>query len=88
MVFNMTDAFHTLRLEAGPAGGRLLVDGVPLLTLGLGSGQTPGATGRWGEATQLANANQIEVRRVEMVPTPGALALMGLGGLVATRRRR
>lgn len=88
MVFNMTDAFHTLRLEAGPAGGRLLVDGVPLLTLALGSGQTPGATGRWGEITQLANANQIEVRRVEMVPSPGALGLAGVGGLALSRRRR
>ena len=88
MVFNMTSVFHTLRLEAGPTGGRLLVDGTPMLTLGLGSGQTPGATGRWGEITQLANANQIEVRHVEMVPAPGAMALMSLGGLVATRRRR
>lgn len=88
MAFNMTDAFHTLRLEAGPSGARLLVDGSEMLTLSLGGGAAGGASGWWGEGTILTSASQIEVRRAEIVPTPGAMALMSLGGLVATRRRR
>lgn len=37
------------------------------------------------QAVDVANVSLVEQR---FVPTPGALALMGLGGLVATRRRR
>lgn len=88
MAFDMTDAFHTLRLEAGPSGARLLVDGSQMLTLALGGGAGGSAGGWWGEGTILAAASQIEVRRAEIVPAPGAMALLGLGGLVATRRRR
>jgi hypothetical protein len=88
MAFDMTDAFHTLRLEAGPSGARLLVDGSQMLTLGMGGGAGGSAGGWWGEGTILAAASQIEVRRAEIVPAPGAIALMGLGGLAATRRRR
>ncbi len=88
MAFDMTDAFHTLRLEAGPLGARLLVDGTQMLTLELGGGAAGSAGGWWGDGTILASASQIEVRHAELVPTPSAVALMGLGGLVATRRRR
>lgn len=88
-VFDLTTDFHVVRLEASPTGARLLVDGVPQLTLGLGSGGNSGTgTGRWGEATTLANANQTEVRRAMYIPAPGS-ALLGLAaGLIGLRRRR
>jgi len=38
LAFDLTQTFHTVRLEAGPAGARLLVDGVEKLTLSLGTG--------------------------------------------------
>lgn len=37
------------------------------------------------QATDIANVSLVEQR---FVPTPGSLALLGLGGLVASRRRR
>jgi len=87
-VFDLTTDFHVVRLEASPTGARLLVDGVPQLTLGLGSGGNSGTgTGRWGEATTLANANQTEVRRAVYIPAPGS-ALLGLAASLAGLRRR
>ena len=47
--------------------------------LGNGYGAT-GTSGTW--------SGSITLHGVEVVPAPGALALLGLGGLVATRRRR
>lgn len=91
MAFDLTDAFHTLRLEAGPMGARLLVDGTEMLTLALGGGAVGSAGGWWGDGTILAAASQIEVRRAELVPAPGVIALMGLCGLgraVTARRRK
>lgn len=88
MAMNMTSAFRTVRLEAGPSGARLLVDGSPMLSLALGTGRAGGATGRWGEATTLANANQTDVRSVTYIPAPSALALAGIAAMGIRRQRR
>jgi hypothetical protein len=85
---DFTSAFRTVRLEAGPTGARLLVDGSQILTLALGSGAAASASARWGEATVLANANQTEVRWAAFVPAPAPAALAGLALLAAARRRR
>jgi hypothetical protein len=87
-VFDLTTSFHLVRLEAGPTGGRLYVDGVEQLTLALGTGRTGGAEGWFGDGTTLANANQTEVRRAAYIPAPGAAALGLATGLVGLRRRR
>ncbi|HYF15331.1 MAG TPA: hypothetical protein VD971_09700 [Phycisphaerales bacterium] len=85
--FDLTTGFHVLRLEAGPTGGRLLVDGVEMLTLALGSGQSGGARGTWGEQTTLARATMTEVRGAMFIPAPGG-AVVALAGVLAVGRRR
>ncbi|MDX2016740.1 MAG: hypothetical protein SFY95_03755 [Planctomycetota bacterium] len=87
-LFNFADGFHTVRLEAGPTGGRLYVDGTLMLSLALGGGRTGGAQSFWGDGTILANANLTEIRSVIYTPTPGATALLAAAGLVGLRRRR
>lgn len=84
---DLTDGFTTLRLEAGPDGGRLLVDGVERLTLPLGFFGSNGTTS-WGEFSTLASTTQTRVAGVRVVPAPGAAALALVAGLAATRRRR
>jgi hypothetical protein len=85
--FDLTDDFHTVRLEAGPSGGRLFVDGTLMLSLGLGSGAAAGAAGFWGEATVLTRAIQTEVQSVIYIPAPGAAGLL-LASAIGIRRRR
>ncbi len=85
---DMTSAFRTVRLEAGPAGGRLLVDGNLVLSLALGTGRAGTAQGWWGDGTILANANQTEVRNVTFIPAPSALALAGIAAMGIRRQRR
>lgn len=87
VAMDFASSFRTVRLEAGPTGAQLFVDGTQVLTLALGTGQAAGATGSWGEGTTLANATQTEVREVIYIPAPGALALFTLGGLASRRRR-
>lgn len=87
-VFNFTDAFHTVRLEAGPTGARVYVDGNLLLSQALGTGRTGGAQSFWGDGTVLANANLTEIRSVIYTPTPGAAMVLGAAGLLGLRRRR
>lgn len=48
----------------------------------------PGPVMSWGGTGGSANAYQIDLRGVEFVPAPGTMALFGLGGLLAMRRRR
>lgn len=86
--FNLTGDFHRVKLEAGPAGGKLYVDGVLKLSLALGGGRSGGANASWGEATVLANAAQTQIREVVYVPSPGSIALASIGCLVMGRRRR
>lgn len=86
--FDLTSAFHLVRLEAGPTGGRLLVDGIERLTLPLGGGRSGGAAGSFGEMTVLANVNMTEIRGARYVPAPtAAMALAGLAVFGARRRR-
>lgn len=68
----------------GPAGGAVDVAGAGILEGANTVLFTNAITGWWDESfrdvsTQFAG---------ELLPTPGAMALLGLGGLVATRRRR
>jgi len=86
--FNLTNAFHTIRLEAGPSGSRLLVDGVPQLSLALGGGASGGSLGWWGEGTVLTSAGSTEIRGVTFVPAPGSLTAASLAFAAACRRRR
>lgn len=88
MAFDLTSAFRTVRLEAGPGGGVLYVDGVQMLTIALGSGSGGLSGGWWGEGTILANADLIEVQRVQYIPAPGAAAGLLCGVAAALRRRR
>lgn len=83
----LDDGFHLLTLEAGPAGGRLFIDGSLRLSLALGTGAT-GEGAFWGEASTLASAVRTDIARVVLTPTPGALALAAVGLLVAARRTR
>lgn len=85
---DFTSAFRTVRLEAGPTGARLLVDGSQILTLSLGTGADLNASTFWGESTILAKANQTEVSWAAFVPAPGSAALAGLALIAAGRRRR
>jgi len=55
--------------------------GDDVLDYGTGDG-TPGSEAGFGNADRSATAT------VSVVPTPGAAAILGLGGLVAARRRR
>ncbi|MFZ2875417.1 MAG: hypothetical protein WAZ94_13170 [Phycisphaerales bacterium] len=83
----LDDAFHLLTLEAGPAGGKLYIDGTLRLSLPLGS--SPGvAGGHFGESSVLASAVGTDIARVVLTPTPGTLALSSVGLLVACRRKR
>lgn len=87
--FDLHTDFHVVRLEAGPTGGRLYVDGVLQLSLALGGSAGGGAVGSWGEMSILTRSVSTEVRSVQYIPAPGS-ALLSLGGiaLVGTRRRR
>jgi hypothetical protein len=83
----LDDGFHLLTLEAGPAGGKLYIDGTHRLSLALGTGAT-GEGALWGEMSVLASAVRTDIARVVLTPTPGTLTLAAVGLLVATRRKR
>lgn len=85
---NLATAFHTIRVQAGPSGAELYLDGSLIQTLSLGSGLSGAASVNWGEGSILASTTLTEIRSVALIPTPGAAALLGLGGLIAARRRR
>ena len=68
---------------AGTAGGGSIDTGSIDCTgyyVWLGNGYGGGGVGDWSGAIQLGGS-------IDYVPAPGALALLGLGGLVARRRR-
>lgn len=83
---DLASVFRTVRLEAGPSGARLLVDGAEVLTHTFGNLATP--TASWGEGSILGSTEKTEVASVTLVPAPGVLALAGAGELLAIGRRR
>jgi uncharacterized protein (TIGR03382 family) len=42
----------------------------------------------WTGATPTNSALAFQVKLTNVIPTPGALALLGMGGLLVARRRR
>jgi hypothetical protein len=88
-VVDFTQSFRSVRLEAGPAGGRLFVDGVLQLTLALGTGMSGGAQGWFGDGTILANADSTSIRSVtySAIPTPGAAVALALLPIISRRKR-
>lgn len=65
---DFSSGFRTISLEAGPGGGRLLVDGSPALSLSFGSGGNTNAA-YFGEASILASAQLTEIEWVTLVPS-------------------
>ncbi len=85
----------TFRFTAGgliPADGGSRVLTANVFRNGFGTAAASQGVGRWwlnvADATANNFATVIDTATVTIVPTPGALALLGLGGLVAGRRRR
>jgi MYXO-CTERM domain-containing protein len=84
-------------LPAAGTGNAFQASGGVLLTLGtlanFAAFNGQNAVGTWqlevfdGAGGDLGNVRQV-VLSVTTVPTPGAMALLGLGGLIAARRRR
>ncbi|MBS0189906.1 MAG: dockerin type I domain-containing protein [Phycisphaerales bacterium] len=64
---DLASGFHVVRLTAGPTGGRLSVDGQQLLTMPLGTGNTPNRA-NFGDGSVLASATLTEVKRVQIIP--------------------
>ena len=64
------------------AGGNIDTGGIDCTGyyVWIGNGYASGGNGDWSGAIQLGGS-------IDYVPAPGALALLGLGGLVARRRR-
>lgn len=85
---DLSGTFRTLRLEAGPGGAAVYINNSLISSLALGTGGSNSSFFYWGEASILASAELTEVRGVNLVPAPGAAALLGLGGLITMRRRR
>lgn len=68
MTVDLASGFHVVRLTAGPTGGRLFIDGVPALTLALGTGLTANRA-TFGDGSALASATLTEIRRVDLIPS-------------------
>ncbi|HYE01774.1 MAG TPA: hypothetical protein VD963_00925 [Phycisphaerales bacterium] len=86
VAFDLADGFHTVMLVAGPGGGSLLVDGVTLMTLPLGTAAGADNRAHFGDSTILGNYTG-HIREVHLVPGPGALALLAAAAGVGARRR-
>jgi hypothetical protein len=86
MAFDLSSAFHTIRLEADAAGGRLLIDGATQMTLAFGSVPATRAAS-WGESSTLAYTGLTEIGYVNIIPAPASLVLLGAAGLSLRRRR-
>lgn len=73
----------------GAADGSEFLDAsAPLNLINLARGSWYTAANGLGNINAPVLAGDIMPVRIKVVPTPGALALLGLGGLVAGRRRR
>jgi hypothetical protein len=84
----MNAMLRTVRLEAGPAGARLFLDGVLQTSLPLGTGQTVRNHILWGDGSSTSAVAMAEVREVTLVPAPGTAALAVGAVTFAARRRR
>lgn len=84
---NLSSLFRTIRLEAGPAGARLYIDGVLRLSDSLGTGAGASGSAQWGDLTILSSSGQTEIRSVVFVPTPAAGVPLALAALAVRRRR-
>lgn len=84
--FDLTSSFHVVRLEAGPAGARLFVDGLLQLSDSLGAGASASSLATWGDMTILSSSSQTEIRSVLFVPSPAAG--LPLAALTLLGRRR
>ncbi|MFO0831765.1 MAG: hypothetical protein U0637_07955 [Phycisphaerales bacterium] len=84
---NLSGAFRTVTLEAGPSGARLFLDGALQTTLALGTGQTVRNTVFWGDGANTAGVALAEVHDLTLVPAPGVAGL-GVGAVVVAVRRR
>ena len=82
-------AVSSYNYDALNAGGQLIWNNTPFGTERQPDGPgAPGPVASWSGTTFSAGSYQIDLRGVEFIPAPGAAVLLGLGGLVATRRRR
>ena len=71
------------------AGGSTIWANSPFNVTRAPDGVNPaGVVDAWSGANATGGTYRITLRGVSAVPAPGALALLGLGGLVAARRRR
>ena len=81
-------AISSYNYDALNAGGQLIWNNTPFGTERPPDGPgAPGPVAGWSGASG-SGAYQIDLRGVEFIPAPGAMALLGLGGLLAMRRRR
>lgn len=85
--FDLTSSFHVVRLEAGPSGARLFVDGLLQLSDSLGTGASASSITTWGDQTILSSSSQTEIRSVLFVPAPAAGLPLAALALLARRRR-
>jgi hypothetical protein len=82
--FGVGDPLSLPDLAAGTSGATLAAGGYTLVTAGYNTNFTP----LMSNIVAGSDAGTYDLAITYSVPAPGALALLGLGGLVATRRRR
>lgn len=69
LAVNLSDGqFHQLTLEAGPGGGRMLIDGVPVLSLALSVDSNVNIA-TFGDGSILASSELTEIKWVTLVPS-------------------
>lgn len=85
-LFNTVSGFHQYKLEVGPTGARVYLDGAQILSSALGTGSTP-RSAFFADATGYGSYNG-QIRSMVVIPAPGAGAMLGLTGLCVGRRRR
>ena len=86
-----TTAFHDYRMLTRPDGtAQLFIDGV-LRDTKTGNASTTNALA-FGDVTSTGENADFELTRFQLtqsdVPEPASIALLGIGGLAVTRRRR
>jgi len=91
-IYQTTSAISTLNFYAGglgPRAGYRLDNGKIMITKGDGVFILDPTTNTLSSiAGIVGSVNAKYISEIEFIPTPGTLALLGFGGLVAARRRR